>query len=291
MIRITTFAGRRVAVFGLGASGIATAKALVEGGADVVCSDDNAAGVTAAAEAGLKTGDLKDANWAVFSALVVAPGVPLTHPAPHWAVRAAKLAGVEVIGDLELFCRERRLQNFDVPLICITGTNGKSTTTALTAHILKEAGRDTEVGGNIGTAMLSLGEFKPGRHYVIECSSYQIDLAPSLDPTVGVLLRHRTGALPGTGPVGAAASRPSRVPSTGARHSPRDARRRLGHLQHRGGSRLRRSIPFPRARAARATGLAVVRRIAGRSNVREGRLHLLDQAAPASGRLRPPSWF
>jgi UDP-N-acetylmuramoylalanine--D-glutamate ligase len=114
--------------------------------------------------------------------------VPLTHPAPHWTVRAAKLAGVDVIGDLELFCRERRLQDFDVPLICITGTNGKSTTTALTAHILKQAGRDTEVGGNIGTAMLSLGEFKPGRHYVIECSSYQIDLAPSLDASVGVLL-------------------------------------------------------------------------------------------------------
>jgi UDP-N-acetylmuramoylalanine--D-glutamate ligase len=114
--------------------------------------------------------------------------VPLTHPAPHWAVRAAKLAGVDVIGDLELFCRERRLQNFDVPLVCITGTNGKSTTTALTAHILKEARRDTEVGGNIGTAMLSLDEFKPGRHYVIECSSYQIDLAPSLDASVGVLL-------------------------------------------------------------------------------------------------------
>jgi UDP-N-acetylmuramoylalanine--D-glutamate ligase len=188
MIRITTLAGRRVAVFGLGASGIATAKALVEGGADVVCSDDNAAGIEAAAAAGLKTGDLKDANWAVFTALVLAPGVPLTHPAPHWTVRAARLAGVEVIGDLELFCRERRLQNFDVPLVCITGTNGKSTTTALIAHLLKEAGRDTEVGGNIGTAMLSLGEFKPGRHYVIECSSYQIDLAPSLDASVGVLL-------------------------------------------------------------------------------------------------------
>ncbi len=188
MIRITTLAGRRVAVFGLGTSGIATAKALVDGGADVVCSDDNAAGIEAAAAAGLKTADLKDANWAVFSALVLAPGVPLTHPQPHWAVRAARFAGVEVIGDLELFCRERRLQNFDVPLICITGTNGKSTTTALTAHILKGAGRDTEVGGNIGTAMLALGEFKPGRHYVIECSSYQIDLAPSLDASVGVLL-------------------------------------------------------------------------------------------------------
>ncbi len=138
MIRITTFAGKRVAVFGLGASGIATAKALVAGGADVVASDDSAAGMQAAAEADLKTADLKDANWAVFSALVLAPGVPLTHPQPHWAVRLAKLAGVEVIGDLELFVRERRAQGFDVPFIAITGTNGKSTTTALTAHILRQ---------------------------------------------------------------------------------------------------------------------------------------------------------
>jgi UDP-N-acetylmuramoylalanine--D-glutamate ligase len=188
MIRITTFAGKRVAVFGLGASGIATAKALVAGGAEVVASDDSSAGMQAATEAGLTTADLKETNWAIYDSLVLAPGVPLTHPAPHWTVRAAKLAGVEVIGDLELFVRERRAQKFHVPLIAITGTNGKSTTTALTAHILKEAGRDTQVGGNIGTAMLSLEEFAPGRHYVIECSSYQIDLAPSLDPSVGVLL-------------------------------------------------------------------------------------------------------
>ena len=137
MIRITTFAGKRVAVFGLGASGIATAKALVAGGADVVASDDSAAGMQAAAEAGLKTADLKETNWAIFASLVLAPGVPLTHPQPHWTVRAAKLAGVEVIGDLELFVRERRAQKFHVPLIAITGTNGKSTTTALTAHILQ----------------------------------------------------------------------------------------------------------------------------------------------------------
>jgi UDP-N-acetylmuramoylalanine--D-glutamate ligase len=184
MIRITTFRGREVAVFGLGASGIATAKALIEGGAKVVASDDSAESRAAAAAAGIAIADLKEANWAPFAALIVAPGVPLTHPEPHWAVRQAKLAGAEVIGDLELFVRERRLQGFDVPFIAITGTNGKSTTTALTAHILKQAGRDVEVGGNIGTAMLSLKPFAPRRHYVIECSSYQIDLAPSLDPTI-----------------------------------------------------------------------------------------------------------
>jgi UDP-N-acetylmuramoylalanine--D-glutamate ligase len=188
MIRITTFKGRAVAVYGLGASGIATAKALIDGGAKVVASDDSAASLEAAAAAGIPTADLKETNWARFSALVVAPGLPLTHPEPHWAVHQAKLAGVDVIGDLELFVRERREQSFDVPFIAITGTNGKSTTTALVAHILKEAGRDVQMGGNIGTAMLSLEPFAPGRHYVIECSSYQIDLAPSLDPTVGVVL-------------------------------------------------------------------------------------------------------
>jgi len=188
MIRITTLAGKRVAVFGLGGSGLATARALIAGGASVVASDDSAASVAAAAAAGIPTADLKDANWATFALLVVAPGVPFTHPEPHWAVRQAKLAGLEVIGDLELFARERRTQSFEVPFIAITGTNGKSTTTALTAHILKDAGRDVQVGGNIGTAMLSLAAFAPGRHYVIECSSYQIDLAPSVDATVGVLL-------------------------------------------------------------------------------------------------------
>jgi UDP-N-acetylmuramoylalanine--D-glutamate ligase len=188
MIRITTLAGKRVAVFGLGSSGIATARALQAGGADVVASDDSAASVAAAAAAGISTADLKETNWATFAALVVAPGVPLTHPEPHWAVRQARLAGAEVIGDLELFARERRAQPFEVPFIAITGTNGKSTTTALIAHILKAVGRDVQVGGNIGTAMLSLAEFAPGRHYVIECSSYQIDLAGSVDPTVGVLL-------------------------------------------------------------------------------------------------------
>jgi len=188
MIRITTFKGKRVAVFGLGASGIATAKALIEGGAEVVASDDSAASRGAAEAAGVPTADLKEATWATFSALVLAPGIPLTHPEPHWAANQARLAGVEVIGDLELFARERRVQAFEVPFIAITGTNGKSTTTALIAHILRQAGRDVEVGGNIGTAMLSLPPFAPGRHYVVECSSYQIDLAPSLDPTVGVLL-------------------------------------------------------------------------------------------------------
>ena len=119
---------------------------------------------------------------------MLTPGAPLTHPAPHWTVLAARQAGVEVIGDIELFCRERRRHAPDAPFVAITGTNGKSTTTALIAHLMRVAGYDTQMGGNIGTAILSLEPPRMGRVHVIEMSSYQIDLAPSLDPSVGILL-------------------------------------------------------------------------------------------------------
>ncbi len=188
MIPVTTFAGKKVAVFGLGGSGLASAKALVVGGADVVAADDDAQSVAKARAAGIVTADLRSADWSKFVALVLAPGVPLTHPAPHWTVQLAQQAGVEVIGDIELFCRERRRTTPDVPLVAITGTNGKSTTTALVAHLVASAGMDPQLGGNIGTAILSLAPPQAGRVYVIECSSYQIDLAPSLDPSVGILI-------------------------------------------------------------------------------------------------------
>jgi UDP-N-acetylmuramoylalanine--D-glutamate ligase len=159
---------------------------LKAGGANVVCFDDNEARTSDAAAAGFATQDLKTLDWSGVLALVLAPGVPLTHPAPHWSVDLAREAGVEIIGDVELFCRERRRLCPQAPLIAITGTNGKSTTTALIAHLLKELGLDVQMGGNIGTPVLDLEPPQPGRHYVIECSSYQIDLAPTLDPTVGV---------------------------------------------------------------------------------------------------------
>src|SRR5262249_47278158 len=117
-----------------------------------------------------------------------APGVPLTHPAPHWVVGLARNAAVEVIGDIELFCRERRKLAPQAPFIAITGTNGKSTTTALTAHLFAQAQYDAQLGGNIGTALLSVEPPAPSRVHVIECSSFQIDLAPTLDPSVGILL-------------------------------------------------------------------------------------------------------
>jgi UDP-N-acetylmuramoylalanine--D-glutamate ligase len=188
MIRITTFAGRDVAVFGLGASGNATVQSLVDGGARVSAWDDSAAGRDAAQKAGVPLADLNTADWSKFVALVLAPGVPLTHPEPHWTVVKARQAGVEVIGDVELFCRERTKVCPQAPFIAITGTNGKSTTTALVAHILREAGKDVQLGGNIGRAVLTLDPLAPERYYVVECSSFQIDLAPAINPSVGVLL-------------------------------------------------------------------------------------------------------
>ena len=188
MIPITTFASKKVAIFGLGGSGLASASALLAGGADVVAFDDNAASVAKANAAGIPTADLHGADWSKIASLVLAPGVPLTHPAPHWAALLAQKAGVEVIGDIELFCRERRRHAPGAPFVAITGTNGKSTTTALIAHLAAFAGMDAQLGGNIGTAILSLAPPRPERVHVIECSSYQIDLAPSLDPSVGILI-------------------------------------------------------------------------------------------------------
>ena len=189
MIPITTFAGKTVAVFGLGHSGLLAARALQEGGAEVIAFDDDDKKLAEAQAAGLKTQDLHAADWSGIAALVLAPGVPLTHPAPHWAAAlAAKKAGVEIIGDIELFCRERAKSGRECPLVAITGTNGKSTTTALIAHLIESAGRDAQMGGNIGVPVLALAPFKPGRSYVLEVSSYQIDLAPSLHASVGILL-------------------------------------------------------------------------------------------------------
>ncbi|CDZ33286.1 UDP-N-acetylmuramoyl-L-alanine--D-glutamate ligase [Neorhizobium galegae] len=188
MIAVTTFKDKPVALFGLGGSGLATAKALVAGGAKVVAWDDNPDSVAKATAEGIATADLRGIDWSVQTAFVLSPGVPLTHPKPHWSVDLARSAGVEIIGDVELFVRERRAHAPDCPFIAITGTNGKSTTTALIAHILKSSGRDTQLGGNIGTAILTLDPPKAERYFVVECSSYQIDLAPTLNPTAGILL-------------------------------------------------------------------------------------------------------
>jgi len=188
MIPVTCFQGKRVALFGLGGSGLATARALLEGGADVAAYDDSEEACDTARAAGLTITELKLADWDDFVALILSPGVPLTHPEPHWTVERAHAAGIEIIGDIELFCRERAKVAPGSPFVAITGTNGKSTTTALIAHLFGAFGHDVELGGNIGTPILALEPPSPERVHVIELSSFQIDLASSLAPSVGVLL-------------------------------------------------------------------------------------------------------
>ncbi|MGY6662518.1 MAG: UDP-N-acetylmuramoyl-L-alanine--D-glutamate ligase [Glycocaulis sp.] len=187
MIPVTAYKGRRVAVFGLGRTGITAARALAAGGAEVSAWDDNEAARENAAKAGLELDDLNRRDWGDMAALVLSPGIPLTHPAPHRMVSLARAVGAPVIGDVELFA-QAIADTPGVTVIGITGTNGKSTTTALIGHILKSAGRDVRVGGNIGDAVLGLEPPRPGAIYVLELSSYQLDLIESLRCRVAVFL-------------------------------------------------------------------------------------------------------
>lgn len=186
MFAARRFKARKIAVFGLARSGLACAEALRAGGAQVFAWDDSDAAVATARAAGVPVADLRQADFSGFDALVLSPGVPLTHPSPHWTVRRAMAAGVEIIGDTEVFARE--IEGTGAAIVAITGTNGKSTSTALAGHVLRSAGRNAEIGGNIGTAAFLLSPPRPGRLYVLELSSYQIDLMPSLKPKVGALL-------------------------------------------------------------------------------------------------------
>src|SRR5262249_48913142 len=156
MIPVTIFSGRDVAVMGLGLSGIAAARALEAGGANVLAWDDKEKGRAEALAARLVLTDLATVDLSRFTALVLAPGIPLTHPEPHWAVKKAREAGVEVIGDIELFFRERAKHKAPGKVGVITGTNGKSTTTALTAHLLEAVGKRVALGANIGKPGLDL---------------------------------------------------------------------------------------------------------------------------------------
>ena len=189
MITVPGFEGRRVAVFGLGRSGLTAARALKAGGAMPVLWDDSVSSRMQAEAEGFAVEDLTSADWTGFAALVLSPGAPLTHPRPHWTVAKAKAAGVEVIGDIELFARAiAALPEAERPrVVAITGTNGKSTTTALLGWVLKQAGMTVHVGGNIGIGVLALPAPTTGAVYVIEVSSYQLDLTTSFAPDVAIL--------------------------------------------------------------------------------------------------------
>lgn len=185
MINVTTYHDRLVAVFGLGRTGLSAARALRAGGAHVVLGDGNAKALEAAGAEGFETAELDEIVLAGASALVLSPGVPFTHPAPHAVVVTAKAQGCPIIGDTELFAQMVCGEGGNAkPIIGITGTNGKSTTTALIGHCLKGAA----VGGNIGEAVLNLPAPDEASAYVVELSSYQIDLTQTLACDISILL-------------------------------------------------------------------------------------------------------
>src|SRR5215469_14405773 len=190
MIVASSYSGKTVAVFGLARTGLASVRALKAGGAHVIAWDDNSAARDMGYDAGAEITPWREWAWDGIAALILSPGVPLTHPRPHEVVLHASAAHVPLIGDVELFAREIRPdagRPGKAPVIAITGTNGKSTTTALIGHILASAGFDAQVGGNIGKAVLELSPPGPKTIYVLEMSSFQIDLTPGLYPDIALL--------------------------------------------------------------------------------------------------------
>jgi UDP-N-acetylmuramoylalanine--D-glutamate ligase len=184
LIDLSFLSGSTFAVLGLGRSGLAAALALLAGGATVAAWDDDEARRRGAADAGVPLVDLAEVDWDGVDALVLSPGIPHTHPAPHPVAAAARAAGRPVIGDIELLARAAG----DAAIVGVTGTNGKSTTTALLGHVLRAAGVDVEVGGNIGTPVADFRSLGAGGVYVLELSSYQLELVESLSCRVAVLL-------------------------------------------------------------------------------------------------------
>jgi len=187
MITVNPFGEKTVGVLGLGRSGLAAARALLDAGAAVVVWDDNAARREEARFAGFTLSDPAKDDWTANAALLLSPGIPLTHPAPHAEVAKANAAGIPVVGDMELFAAALADQP-EAATVAITGTNGKSTTTALVAHVFHALGVPSVAAGNIGRPVMSLDALPSGGVYVLEVSSYQIDLAPRLKPDIAVLL-------------------------------------------------------------------------------------------------------
>ncbi len=192
MIPVQGYAGKKVAVLGLGRSGLATAIALEAGGAIPVVWDDNKAARDAAAAKGYPSTDLRKANvWDDIAALIVSPGIPHLYPKPNPIIRNAQSEGVPIDNDISLFFQSYATHNwddFDVAprVIAITGSNGKSTTAALIHHIVQHANRPTQLAGNIGRGVLDIDPAHDGEVLVLELSSYQTDLARALTPDVAV---------------------------------------------------------------------------------------------------------
>jgi UDP-N-acetylmuramoylalanine--D-glutamate ligase len=213
MIRTPQRAGRTIAILGLGVSGVATARALAASGATVVAWDDGEPARRAAAAAGLALGDLASADWSAIDALVMSPGIPLTHPEPHPVAKLARANGRAILGDIELLWESRP----DASYVAITGTNGKSTTTALTHHLLDAPGRAVQVGGNLGPPALGLEPLGAGGTYVLELSSYQLDLTERACFDVAVLLNITPDHLDRHGGLDGYVAAKKRIFRTGAR--------------------------------------------------------------------------
>ena len=192
MIPVQGLTGAKVAILGLGRSGLSAARALAAGGAVPVCWDDNPAARAAAQAEGFDCADLSKAGvFDDITRLIVSPGIPHLYPAPNPVIVAAQDAGVPVDNDIGLFFQSFATlawDNFEVvpKIIAITGSNGKSTTSALVHHILKHAGRPTQLAGNIGRGVLDIEPAIDGEVVVLELSSYQTDLARNLTPDVAV---------------------------------------------------------------------------------------------------------
>lgn len=184
MINLFYMDGMPVAVMGLGKSGLATAEALARSGADLWVWDDKESSREAAAAKGFKVVDLTTADLSELTTIVWSPGIPHSFPKPHPVAERARAAGVELVCDIELLARAER----DSAYLGITGTNGKSTTTTLVGHVMEAAGRRVAVGGNLGTPVLTFPGLGGGGTYVLEMSSYQLELTFSITFDVAVLL-------------------------------------------------------------------------------------------------------
>ncbi|MEP1520278.1 UDP-N-acetylmuramoyl-L-alanine--D-glutamate ligase [Ascidiaceihabitans sp.] len=192
MITVLGLSGKNVAVLGLGRSGLSAALALVDGGATPVCWDDNEAARVAAEAHGLVCRDLKKQGaFDDIARLIVSPGIPHLYPAPNPVVTKALAAGVPVDNDIGLFFQSFATSdwnNFDITpqVVAVTGSNGKSTTSALIHHILEHVGRPCQLAGNIGRGVLDIDPPIDGEVVVLELSSYQTELARSLTPDIAV---------------------------------------------------------------------------------------------------------
>ncbi|KZZ64380.1 UDP-N-acetylmuramoyl-L-alanine--D-glutamate ligase, partial [Sulfitobacter sp. HI0129] len=184
--------GARVAVLGLGRSGLSTARALAAGGAKPLCWDDNPAARARAEAEGLTCRDLHEAGvFDKVARLIVSPGIPHLYPAPNPVIAAAQEAGVPVDNDIGLFFQSFATlawDNYDQAprVVAVTGSNGKSTTSALIHHIMTQVGRPCQLAGNIGRGVLDLDPAIDGEIVVLELSSYQTELARALTPDIAV---------------------------------------------------------------------------------------------------------